>query len=73
MTTAEFVRIIRDEIGLDVRADDLDRDLDEVRDWDSVHLLALAISLEKHSAARVSLPDLLEARTLGAIHGLVTA
>ncbi|GLZ40810.1 acyl carrier protein [Actinokineospora sp. NBRC 105648] len=73
MTTADFVRLVRDELGLEVAEGDLDRDLDELGGWDSVHLLAIAVSLERHAGTQVSLPDLLTARTLGAIHGLVAA
>jgi acyl carrier protein len=72
ISTTEFVRLVRDEIGLDINPSDLDRSLDDVVGWDSVHLLALAVTLERHSPVQVSLPDLLQARTLGAIHTLVT-
>jgi acyl carrier protein len=72
LSPADFIGIIHDELGIEVQAADLDRDLDEVAGWDSVHLLALAVTLERRSPVRVPLPDLLTARTLGAIHRLVS-
>ncbi|MCD0451591.1 acyl carrier protein [Actinocorallia sp. API 0066] len=67
-----FVEILRDELDIDVTADDLTRSLDELPGWDSVKLLTLLVALERHTGATLSLPDLLEARTLAAVHETAT-
>ncbi|MFD7549518.1 phosphopantetheine-binding protein [Streptomyces sp. NPDC059578] len=72
LTRTDFVGILRDEIGLDVTEVDLGRGLDELTGWDSVHLLALLILLEKEIGTPLSLPDFLDAGSLESIYELVT-
>ncbi|TCO62326.1 acyl carrier protein [Actinocrispum wychmicini] len=64
----EFVAIVRDEIGLPVTADDIARDLAELPGWDSVHLLTLLLIMERRTGRRISMPDVLEAKTLEQIY-----
>jgi acyl carrier protein len=71
VTKNEFARLVRDDIGLDVDADDLDRGFDELDGWDSVHLLAMAMMLERRTGAAIALPDVLQARNLASIYELV--
>lgn len=72
MTRTTFVEILRDEIGIDVRVDDLDTDFNQLAGWDSVQLLALLVVLERNGRSQVSLPALLEADSLESIYQLVT-
>jgi acyl carrier protein len=69
----EFVALINNELGLQVSPDDVDRNLEEVAGWDSVHLLLLLTVLERRTGQQISMPDLLEAKSLGRIYALTTA
>jgi hypothetical protein len=68
-----FVALLRDELGMDVTADDIGRTLDELPDWDSAHLLWLLTALERGTGAPLSLPDLISAGSLGEIHALTVS
>ncbi|WP_236792301.1 acyl carrier protein [Amycolatopsis sp. GM8] len=72
MTKSAFATLISDEMGLDIVEDDLALSFDELPGWDSVHLLSMLTLLEKHVTKSLSLPDFLEARSLGSIYELVT-
>lgn len=72
-TIDDLVVLIRDELGLAVSVQDTERPLDEIAGWDSVHLLWLTAALERRTGRSVSLPDLLEARTLGGIYQVAVA
>ncbi len=72
MTTVEdFVAVLQDELGLPVTAADLGRDLDQVEDWNSLHLLSLLTVVERRTGRSVSLPDVLTATTLNDIYAVV--
>jgi acyl carrier protein len=71
VTRTEFASLIRDDIGIDVGADDLDRSFDELAGWDSVHLLAVTVTLERTTGVTIDLPDVLRARNLASIYELV--
>jgi acyl carrier protein len=73
LTRDRFVEVLQDELDLDVTADDLHLPLDALPGWDSVRTLALFTALERETARELSLPDLLEARTLQALYETVTA
>ncbi|MFE5887504.1 phosphopantetheine-binding protein [Streptomyces sp. R11] len=60
---AEFRLLLEEELGLHVRADDLDRPLDDFPDWDSVLLLRLVTVVEDVVGRRVPVADVLQART----------
>lgn len=66
----DLIGLVRDELGLKLTVQDADRDLDEVAGWDSVHVLWLITVLERHTGGRISLPELIEARSLQAIYDL---
>jgi acyl carrier protein len=68
----DFLGVVRAELGLDVHAADVDTELVNIPDWDSVYLLRLVTLLEEHAGRRVSVRAVLEARSLGQIHALVT-
>ncbi|CAL9284903.1 acyl carrier protein [Streptomyces olindensis] len=72
-TIDDLVVLIRDELGLAVSVQDAERPLDEIAGWDSVHLLWLTAALERRTGRSVSLPDLLEAGTLGGIYQAAVA
>jgi acyl carrier protein len=72
-TIDDFVTLLREEIGLTVNADDVESELDQVPGWDSIHLLALTMVLEKRTGRAIAMPDLLEAPTLGHIYRLAAA
>ncbi|MCK9878528.1 acyl carrier protein [Frankia sp. AgPm24] len=63
-TVDDLMTIIRDEIGLPVTSADAQLPLTDVVGWDSVHLLALCVILERETAQPISLPEVLEASTL---------
>lgn len=71
-TVEDFVALVRNELGLPVQAADLDRRLDTVAGWDSVHLLTLCSALERATGRRISLPDVLEADSLAGVYAAVT-
>jgi acyl carrier protein len=73
MTIEDFVRLVRDELGLDVAADGLDAAFTEVPGWNSVHLLRLVALLERETGHAVSVPDVLAAPTLGSVYKLAVA
>jgi acyl carrier protein len=68
----EFMTLVRDELGLPVTAEDAGCAFDELAGWDSVHLLWLLTLVERRTGRQVSLPDLLEARSLEQVYSLVT-
>ncbi|GAA1462546.1 phosphopantetheine-binding protein [Nocardiopsis exhalans] len=70
MTSDDFLTLIRDDLGLNVTGDDLDRSFDEIPGWDSVLLLTLLTSLEGSTGRPVSLPDVLEAPHLRRVYEL---
>lgn len=72
-TLDDLVVLIRDELGLPVSVQDAERPLDEIAGWDSVHLLWLTAALERRTGRSVSIPDLLEAGSLGGIYRVAVA
>ncbi|MET9352428.1 acyl carrier protein [Streptomyces sp. NPDC006617] len=69
-TVDDFVALVCDEVGIQIAAEDLDTGFDQVPGWDSVHLLTLMMALERSTGRRVSMPDLLEAQSLGHVYRL---
>lgn len=69
----EFVTLLRDELGMAVTREDLGKHLDQVTDWDSVHLLELLTVLERDSGRSISLPHLMTASSLAEIYELTVA
>jgi hypothetical protein len=69
-TIDDFVGLLQDELGLAVTAEDIDRELDQVVGWDSMQLLALLRVLERRTGRAISLPDVLEASSLGRIYAV---
>lgn len=67
----DFILLLQDELGLDVGLPDLDRSLDEIGGWDSVHLLRLVGSLERATGRRVPVVELLQATTFREIRAVV--
>jgi acyl carrier protein len=68
----DFLGVIRAELGLDLGVRDVDTELVNIPDWDSVYLLRLVTLLEERTGRRVSVRAVLEARSLGQIHALVS-
>lgn len=66
----DFVAILQEDLGLRITIEDADRDLDQVPDWDSVHLIELMSVLEKQGGHPVALPDLLGASNLAEIYAM---
>ncbi|MFV2117031.1 acyl carrier protein [Streptomyces sp. Act-28] len=73
MTENEFLKLLDDDLGLRLSAEDLSRDVDEVAHWDSMHLVRLLSLLEARSGKSIALTSLLEARTLDQARRLVVA
>ncbi|MBS2963685.1 acyl carrier protein [Actinocrinis puniceicyclus] len=72
-TVDDFVQLIADGLGLPVTAEDVDRDLDQIAGWDSLHLLWLVTALERQTGRSVPMVELLRARSLGEIYAAVTS
>jgi acyl carrier protein len=70
---AGFIAVLQDELGLPVTLADAGKDLDQVAGWDSVHLLELLVLVEQKTGRRVSLPDLLTARSMADVYAAVAA
>ncbi|WP_026422677.1 phosphopantetheine-binding protein [Actinokineospora inagensis] len=70
MTADEFVDLVRDELGLDISAEHLDRGFDQVPGWNSINSLRLLALLERAVGKPLSVPDLLSAPTLGSVYAL---
>jgi hypothetical protein len=70
MTDEEFVTLIHEELGVPVSTACLERSMDEVPGWDSMHLIWLVSAMEGRTGRRVSLPRVLEAPSLGAVNSL---
>jgi acyl carrier protein len=64
----DFVTILRNELGMTVAPEDLGKDLDQVAEWDSAHLLELVTVLERDTGRSISLPDALTASSLAEIY-----
>ncbi|MDJ1137471.1 phosphopantetheine-binding protein [Streptomyces iconiensis] len=69
----DFVALLRDELALPLTAADLDRGLDTVEAWDSVHMLALCTLLERETGRPMPLSEVLEAPNLEAVYRLAVA
>ncbi|WP_433261693.1 acyl carrier protein [Actinosynnema sp. CS-041913] len=72
-TIDEFVALLTDEVGVPVTEADLDAVLDHVPGWDSVHLLALVMALERSTGRTMPMAELLAASSLGHIYRLAVA
>jgi acyl carrier protein len=72
-TIEEFVELLRDQFGLHVTSDDVDKSFDELPNWDSLHLLWLVMLLERRTGREISMPDVLEAPNLKHIYTLAVA
>jgi hypothetical protein len=72
-TIDDFLALLRTEVGLTLSPDDVDRNLDTVEGWDSVHLLSVLTVLERSAGRSLSLADALEATSLQDIYALAVA
>ncbi|PKV83838.1 acyl carrier protein [Streptomyces sp. TLI_146] len=70
---AGFCALLEDELGIRLAPEDLDRPLDDVAEWDSVHLLRLVTVVENVTGRRVPVADLLEAATFQQMYEVVRA
>lgn len=73
MNLDDFVSLLRDELGMRVTVADVDKPLDELPDWDSVHLLWLLTALEQRTGQQLSLPAALETTSLEQLYALAVA
>ncbi|MBL7491581.1 acyl carrier protein [Frankia sp. AgB1.9] len=73
ITIEDFMGLVRDEIGLSISRADLASGFDSVPGWDSVHLLALMMALERRTGRMIPMPDLLEAPSLQHVYQLAVA
>lgn len=72
MSTDDFLDLLRDELGLPVGPADLDRSLDEVPGWDSVHLIWLLSVLDRRIGHSIALPEAMTAGSLNGLYQVVT-
>jgi len=69
MTTLDmFVELVRDELGLPVTRQNVGSALEDIPGWDSIHMLALLMVLERETSQRLSLPEMLDADSLQSIY-----
>ena len=68
----DFLDFVRVELGLPLSPADLCLDFDQLPGWDSVHMLRLLTAAERRTGRRLSLPDLLDARTLNQVFRLLS-
>lgn len=61
---AGFLRLLLEELDLDLADSQLDVALEELESWDSRHMLRLVAALERDSGTPVPVSSLLEARTM---------
>ncbi|HEY2061742.1 hypothetical protein [Amycolatopsis sp. NBC_01480] len=74
MTTIDdFIGLLNTELGMAWTADDLDVHLDQLPEWNSLHLLSVLTRLEQYTGHEVSLPDALVAGSLRDLYGVATA
>ncbi|MGA5703192.1 phosphopantetheine-binding protein [Peterkaempfera bronchialis] len=69
----KLITVAGDELGLDITPQDATLDFDQLPGWDSLHLLTLLTALERVTGRRLSLPDLLEARTIAEVFEIASA
>jgi len=68
----DFLDLVRVELGLPLSPTDLRLDFDQLPGWGSVHMLRLLTAAERRTGRRLSLPDLLDARTLNQVFRLLS-
>lgn len=68
---ADFLGLIRDELGLVLTEAEAAADFDTLPSWDSVHLLRLVGLVERETGRRVPVAGVFQARSLREIHCLV--
>jgi acyl carrier protein len=69
-TIDDFVRLVRDELGMPLEEYQISADLDQLPEWDSLYLLKLVTALEQAAGRSLPVGKLLEARSLGEIYQL---
>ncbi|MFI1735863.1 acyl carrier protein [Streptomyces acidicola] len=69
-TIDDFVRLVRDELGMPLEEHQVSVDLDQLPEWDSLYLLKLVTALEQATGRSLPVGKLLEARSLAEIHQL---
>lgn len=62
-----FLRMLRDELGMDLAEEDLFTGLDRLAVWDSMYLLRLITAMEEDSGRRIEVRRILEAGCLDEI------
>lgn len=70
---ADFLTLLRDELGLPLDLKALDTGFDDLDEWDSVYLLKLLAVMEAANHRRVSVADVLRARSLREVFEAVSA
>ncbi|MDG4860563.1 acyl carrier protein [Streptomyces sp. T-3] len=69
---ADLISLFQGELGVPLTAADADAELCTLECWDSLHLLRLIMLVERRTGRRLSLPAMLEARTVRELHALIT-
>ncbi|MFD5753185.1 acyl carrier protein [Streptomyces sp. NPDC127033] len=72
-TLDDYVRLVDDETGMPLAPGQVAADLDELPDWDSLHLLKLVTALETAVGRRIPVGKVLEARSLQEIYELAVS
>ncbi len=72
ISRTDFIRLIRDELRLPLANADLESDFDQRLSWRSIHVVRLAVLLEKRTGTRIPIRDLFAAHTPAGIYALLT-
>jgi acyl carrier protein len=73
ISRTDFISLVRDELKLPLANADLDADFAQPLSWRSIHVVRLAVSLEKRTGHKIPIGDLFEQRTPEGIYALLTA
>ncbi|HET8642271.1 MAG TPA: acyl carrier protein [Pseudonocardiaceae bacterium] len=66
----DFIRLVRDELRLPLANPDLENAFDLRVNWKSIHVVRLAVALEKRTGRKIPVTSLFKVDTIEAIYDL---
>jgi acyl carrier protein len=72
ISRTDFISLIRDELKLPLANADLESDFDQRLSWRSIHVVRLAVQLEKRTGRKIPIADLFDETTPAGIYDLMT-
>jgi acyl carrier protein len=73
ISRTDFISLIRDELKLPLADPDLESDFGQQLSWRSIHVVRLAVALEKRTGRKIPIADLFDESTPAGIYDLLTA